>query len=144
VLFIAANGGALSIYRSEISDANPKPLVLGDRQIGALHAAGGTIAFSSQWLSEPSEAYAMAIDGTDKRQISQANAELGDVRWAKAERILHRSGDGFEVESFLLQPPGPGGPAAPTVLDIHGGPHGWHPSCRWSVSTSHWPAPDTW
>lgn len=126
VLFVAADGGSLAVYRAPLDGSRPARVVGGDRQVVALDAAGGTIAFAAQWVSEPMEVYACGADGRRERRVSDANGELRrDVRFAPARRVSHRSADGVGIESFVLAPAGRG--PHPAVLEIHGGPHGWHP-----------------
>ncbi|HTX00617.1 MAG TPA: S9 family peptidase [Acidimicrobiales bacterium] len=128
VLFIVADRGTLAVYRSELDDPQPEAVLTGDRQIATLHAAGSTIGFCAQWLSEPPEVYCTDSDGTSERRVSEANAEARGLWCARARRMSHTSTDGQQVESFVLSPRGQQrGRPAPTVLEIHGGPHSWHP-----------------
>jgi len=128
VIFVAADGGAMSIYRSPVGRPRPERLVGGDRQISALHVAGSTLAYASQWASRPPEVFCAATDGSGETRVSDANAELRGVKWAPLRRTSHRARDGRRIESFVIYPPNyVKGRPAPTVLEIHGGPHGYHP-----------------
>jgi dipeptidyl aminopeptidase/acylaminoacyl peptidase len=129
VLFIANDGGAQGIYRSDSPEATPALLVGGERQILALDIAGATIAFTSLWASSPSELHCADLDGSSERQISSANAAIrAEVTFAPLRRVRHVASDGTTIESFVMYPPGfVRGTPAPTVLEIHGGPHGCHP-----------------
>jgi dipeptidyl aminopeptidase/acylaminoacyl peptidase len=128
VLFIAADQGTMAVYRSSVARPRPKLVVGGERQISALHASNSTLAYASQWVNRPPEVFCAGIDGSGETQVSQANAGLRSVRWAPARRTSHRAGDGRRIESFVIYPPSHvKGRPAPTVLEIHGGPHGWHP-----------------
>ncbi|MST33438.1 hypothetical protein GHK86_12000, partial [Acidimicrobiaceae bacterium USS-CC1] len=85
VVFVAADGGSLALYRATLDGSRPALVVGGDRQVVALDAAGGAIAFAAQWVSEPMEVYACGADGRRERRVSEANAELRrDVRFAPA------------------------------------------------------------
>lgn len=128
LLFVAVDRGSLSIYRCVLDGSAPELVVGGDRQITALHVSGGTIAFLSQWPSNPPEVYCTALDGTGERRISNANADLRSVRLAPVKRISHTAADGQRIESFVMVPHGHSkSRPAPLLLEIHGGPHGWHP-----------------
>jgi dipeptidyl aminopeptidase/acylaminoacyl peptidase len=132
VLFLVAERGTLVVYRSALDGARPELIVGGERQITALHTAGSTIAFSSQWPSSPPEIICTNRDGTGERRVSNANAEMRALRWASVRRTSHVAGDGRHIESFVMYPPGQvKGKPAPAVLEIHGGPHGWHPEVAW-------------
>jgi dipeptidyl aminopeptidase/acylaminoacyl peptidase len=128
VLFVAVDRGTLGVYRSALEDPAPELLIGGERQVTTFHTSAGTVAFSSQWPSSPSEIYCAESDGTNERRVSNANAEVRALRLAPVRRAHHVASDGQRVESFILYPPGQvKGRPAPTVLEIHGGPHGWHP-----------------
>jgi dipeptidyl aminopeptidase/acylaminoacyl peptidase len=129
VLFIANDAGAQGIYRSESPDATPTLVVGGERQILALDTTGATIAFTSVWPSAPSELSCVDIDGSSPRQVSSANTAIrAEVRFAPLRRVRHVASDGATIESFIMYPHGyVKGTPAPTVLEIHGGPHGCHP-----------------
>ncbi len=128
VMFLAADRGAVAIYRSARDEPRPELVAGGDRQIIGMHACAATVAFSAQWPSQPPEIYCMSLDGTGERRVSNANAELRALRLAPARRIDHLAGDGRRLESFVMYPPGHvKGRPAPTVIEVHGGPHGWHP-----------------
>ncbi|MGA3216068.1 MAG: S9 family peptidase [Acidimicrobiales bacterium] len=128
VLFIAAESGTLAVYKSALGGPRPELVIGGDRQVTAMHLSGPTIAFSSQWPSRPSEISSTDADGGAERTISRAVGEIRALRWTPLRRTRHTAGDGRRIESFLLYPQGHAKTRpAPTVLDIHGGPHGWHP-----------------
>jgi dipeptidyl aminopeptidase/acylaminoacyl peptidase len=128
VLFITVDRGTMAIYRSTLGRPRPELVVGGEQQIMALHTSGSTLAYASGWVNRPPEVFCSATDGSGRTQVSRANAGLGAVRWAPARRGSHRAGDGRRIESFVIYPPNHvRGQPAPTVLEIHGGPHGWHP-----------------
>ena len=128
VLFVAADRGTLAVYRSALDDPRPALVIGGDRQVTAMHVSGPTIAFSSQWPSDPPEIFSVDALGSSPRRVSNVNADLRAVRLAPVRRTSHAADDGRRIESFLVYPPRHvKGHPAPTVLEIHGGPHGWHP-----------------
>ncbi len=128
VLFVAADRGTLAVFRSSLRRPRPELVVGGDRQITSIHSSGSTVAFISQWITIPPEVFCASLDGAGEVRVSQANVGLRSVRWATVRRTSHKADDGRRIESFVIYPPGhTKGKAAPTVLEIHGGPHGWHP-----------------
>ncbi len=128
VIFIAVDRGTMSVYRSALNRPRPELLAGGDRQITALHASSSMLAFASQWANRPPEVFCSALDGSGETQVSHANSELRPVKWASVRRTGHRAGDGRRIESFVIYPPSyVKGRPAPTVLEVHGGPHSWHP-----------------
>jgi dipeptidyl aminopeptidase/acylaminoacyl peptidase len=129
VLFLAADGGAQRLYRASLADPDPHVVVGGDRQILAFGASAEVLAFVPVWPSAAPEVICADGDGRHERRVSDANADLRrSVRYAPVRRARHTTADGLEVDAFILSPPGPApGVPAPTVLEIHGGPHGAHP-----------------
>jgi len=135
VMFLAGDHGAISLYRSALNaldarDGSPGPerILGGDRQVITMHTTGSTIAFASMWPSSPPEIYCAETDGTGERRVSNANAELRGLRLAALRRSSHIASDGRRIESFVMYPAGyVKGKPVPLVLEIHGGPHSWHP-----------------
>ena len=128
VMFLAADRGALSLYRSALDGPGPERVVGGDRQILAMHSAGATVAFASVWPSNPADIYCTEADGTGERRVSNVNAEVRALRLAPLRRTSHIASDGRRIESFAMYPTGyVKGKPVPLVLEIHGGPHAWHP-----------------
>ncbi len=130
ILFVANDGGRQPLYRVGRAPGSAVEQILGgDRQIVGLDAVAGTVAFVSVWPSVPPEVSVTTEDGSAVAARSAANETLrAAVRFAPLERLTHQAADGTTIESYLLYPDGyvPGS-AVPTVLEIHGGPHGWHP-----------------
>ncbi len=76
--------------------------------------------------------------GARERNVSHANDGLVEATDSGAgKRMTYRAADGFEIEAFLLYPPGyRRGRRYPLVLDIHGGPHGAHPQLGFNMRAS--------
>jgi dipeptidyl aminopeptidase/acylaminoacyl peptidase len=129
VFFVAVDGGALCIYRSGIGGSDePEQVLGGDRQILCFHMATDTIAFAALWPSDPPEVSCCELDGHGERRVSDMNAATRKLRWAQVKKIRHKSADGLQIESFVMYPADfSSRRPAPTALEIHGGPHGWHP-----------------
>jgi dipeptidyl aminopeptidase/acylaminoacyl peptidase len=64
--------------------------------------------------------------------VSHANDELrATVTTGAIERMVHEGPDGLEIESFIVYPPNyKPGRAYPLAVNVHGGPHGFHPLAR--------------
>ena len=131
LLFLGPNRGGVSLFRVDDRGRAVSEVVAGDRAVtGFDRSAGGRLAFSSTWVSEPSEIWVTAAGGEAPiERLSDANGELRrTVTLAKAKRVRSTSPDGTVVESFVVRPPGvPADAKTSLVLDIHGGPHGWNP-----------------
>jgi dipeptidyl aminopeptidase/acylaminoacyl peptidase len=125
VYFVAAERGAQHLYRAGLDGGRPPERVLGgDRQITGVELRGNSVVFSCVWPSLLPEAMAADLVSGTERAVSAVNADLRKtVRLAPLRRTRTKG-----VEAFVIRPleRGTGGPA-PTVVEIHGGPHGWHP-----------------
>jgi dipeptidyl aminopeptidase/acylaminoacyl peptidase len=108
----------------------------GERQIEsfALAPDGKWIALAAVWASEPGEIYSTTlVGGGRERNLSHANDDLrGDVDLVPTRRMVYTGTDGLEIEAFVLYPPNyQRGKRYPMVLQIHGGPHSFHPFGFW-------------
>ncbi len=133
LLFLAGDRGAVSLYRAGLANGSVSKVLGGDRTIDGFVLApdGRRAAFTAAWPTSPGELYTATLSGRGReRPISRANDELRrSVALGRVRRMTHRAPDGWEIESFVLYPPNyQRGRRYPTVLEIHGGPHGMHPS----------------
>lgn len=132
LVFLAGDRGTVALYRADVANGSVSKVLGGERQVEAFALApdGRRIAFTAVWASEPGEIYSATLDGGRERNLSHANDELrGAVEFAPIRRMAYRAPDGLEIEAFVLYPPGyQRGKRYPTVLQIHGGPHAFHPS----------------
>jgi dipeptidyl aminopeptidase/acylaminoacyl peptidase len=131
VLFLLDDRGTRSLYRAGLANGSVGKVLGGERQITGfdLTPDGRSVVFSSLWLSAPSEIYVGALAGGRERKLSHANDEFARaVEMAPARRITYRGADGWEIDAFVLYPRGfrRGRPSS-MALQIHGGPHGYHP-----------------
>jgi dipeptidyl aminopeptidase/acylaminoacyl peptidase len=138
VLFIAGDRGTLQVYRAGAANGSASKVLGGERQIESLSLApdGKRMAFTAIWGNNPSELYVTAINGRVKESmISHANDDLRSItRTGEIERMVHAGPDGLEIESFVVYPPDHRpGRTYPLAVNVHGGPHGFHPGWRaWS------------
>jgi dipeptidyl aminopeptidase/acylaminoacyl peptidase len=135
LLFIAGDRGTLQVYRAAISNGSASKILDGERQIEAFCQTpdGKRIAFTAIWGNEPSEVYLSSIAGRSKEvMLSHANNTLrSEVKTGSIERMTHTGPGDLEIESFVVYPPDykPGRPY-PLAVNVHGGPHGFHPGWR--------------
>jgi dipeptidyl aminopeptidase/acylaminoacyl peptidase len=125
-------------------DGSSRGVLTGDRRVGAFTFTKDErrIVFVATWVGEPSEIYVATLrrDGrvSNERRVTDANNELrSTVALAGARRITSTAPDGTESESFVVVPPAGGRAKPPLVLDVHGGPHGWHPgtfTTTWAIT----------
>lgn len=125
--FVAADSGASQLYRTDL-DCGPVETVL-QKPDGVISAfsrgPAGQIVYQAGRSDTPEDLWLQSADGNN-RQLTAVNDDLLAEVWTQqAERFKYESFDGTEIEGFLLKPRGyEEGRRYPTVLFIHGGPHG--------------------
>jgi len=135
LLFIAGDRGTLQVYRAGVSNGSASKVLDGERQIEAFCQTpdGKRIAFTAIWGNEPSEVYSASVTGRSKEgMLSRANDALrSEVKTGSIERMTHTGPDELEIESFIVYPPDyRSGRRYPLAVNVHGGPHGFHPGWR--------------
>jgi dipeptidyl aminopeptidase/acylaminoacyl peptidase len=135
LVFTAPERGAVPIWGVDRAGGGVKKLLDADLQVSALALSpnGRELVFSASSSSHFPEIFAVSLQrGGSPRRISGANSKLADeVELAPTRRISYRSHDGLEVEAFLIFPLDyRQGRHYPVDVNIHGGPHGAHPTAH--------------
>jgi dipeptidyl aminopeptidase/acylaminoacyl peptidase len=91
---------------------------------GFTSSPDGKIALGVSTYHMPGEIFVQ--DGAELRRLSHVNDSImGAVQKAEVENVHFNSPDGTEIEGWVFFPPGfREGTRYPTILRIHGGPHG--------------------
>ena len=134
VYFLAADCGTVAIYSAGLK-GDAQKLLAGERQIESfvLTPDGKRAVFTAVWPNRPWELYSATLaDGRRETNVSHANdgfldrVDLGDIR-----RTLCKAPDRLTIESFVMYPPGyKRGRRYPLAVNVHGGPHSYHPGSR--------------
>lgn len=116
-------GGRVPLYRIGLSGDGPfTQLTPGDRACVPLATAANKVLFVASDFNQPGDLY--LLDGDQEHRLTNLNEEiLGDVDLPEVEEVIAGGADGVRVEGWFLKPAGGTAPF-PTVLYIHGGPHG--------------------
>ena len=119
--------GTRGLYSVALSgEPSWQPLLGGNRTIALQDADAEKMLFLSGDLEDPGELYIASLDGANERKVSRFNDELiGEIAFPKVEELLYETRDGAQIQGWLLLP-NQGEPPYPTILYIHGGPHGWY------------------
>ncbi|QPC84933.1 S9 family peptidase [Phototrophicus methaneseepsis] len=122
-----AESGKKGIYAISLTgEPDPQQLLGGERTLSLLDANDTHMLFLSSTLENPGELHIANLDGTDEKPITHVNeAHMAGIIFPEVEHLLYTNEDGDQVEGWMLLPPGGEAPY-PTVLYIHGGPHGWY------------------
>ncbi len=121
------DGGEVHIYRVALHGAEAwEPVVTGERScyLLDLSADGTSLLYAVSTMHNPVDLYTCDIKKAEERRLTEINAvPLSGLLQPGVERLLFPGSDGVQVEGWLVKPP-TGKPPYPTILYIHGGPHG--------------------
>lgn len=119
--------GKRGIYAVALNGAPRWRQLLGGRRTTSLQDADARkMLFFSGDLENPGDLHTAALDGSNERQITRFNAALLDqIDFPRIEEVQYQTRDGAQIQGWLLLP-NEAEPPYPTVLYIHGGPHGWY------------------
>ena len=135
LVFIAGDRGTMAIYRAGVQNGSVTKVLDGERQIEAfaLSPDGRRVAFTAVWLTEPGDLYTTSLNARAREtNLSHANDELRQtVDIGQLKRMTYPAPDGLEIEAFVLYPPTyHRGRKYPLAVNVHGGPHSFHPGSR--------------
>jgi dipeptidyl aminopeptidase/acylaminoacyl peptidase len=87
---------------------------------------GSTMAFTWEDSDTPSDLYVSAVTSTDRKRITQVNADVPRPAMGRTEVLTWKSKDGkFDIEGLLTYPVNyRDGSRVPLILNVHGGPAG--------------------
>lgn len=117
-------GGTVQIYRIALDGKEDwEAVVSGDRTCMLAAVGENSLAYIVSTLHTPTDLYVARLDGTREKQLTAINDDvLAELILPKVEQMLFPGSDGVQVEGWAVMPPK--GKKLPTVLYIHGGPHG--------------------
>jgi dipeptidyl aminopeptidase/acylaminoacyl peptidase len=123
LLFLVEDSGNSHLYRVA-ADGSGKPelVVGGDRQVGALDAVAGTLAYTVTTATTLPELF-VRVGGEERQLTRVGDAFRESVTLVEPARFTATSADGSEVEAWFMRPvAAEPGRRYPTLLNIHGGP----------------------
>jgi len=131
--FLAGDRGAAGIFACDTeglgdgSEAEIHTIVEpARRSVGGFSVSAiGSVAFQSGTADTTEDIY-LVRDGTQELRLTAMNEELlEELALTRSEKFSFKGPDEWEIDGWMLKPPGyEEGRAYPTVLFIHGGPHG--------------------
>jgi len=128
--FQLSDRGQVHVYRARSGEL-PKAVLSGRRIISHFAVAGATIAFTSSSHQDPLSLCVADLEGGGERQIEVLNPWLADRDLGRLQELNFEL-DGDTIDGWALLPSGAAeGEKSPTLLYIHGGPHGAY---GWSFS----------
>ena len=121
ILFSIEDGGNVHLYTvAADGSGEPELLVGGEQVISAYDLRDGTLVYTSSTHGTMRELYA----GAEGRRLTNVGDAFTNGReLAEPERFTAVSEDGYEVDAWIVRPPGfEAGARYPALLTIHGGP----------------------
>ncbi len=119
------DGGDVGVYQVALEGAEAwTPLLTGERSVLPQSLAAGKLAYLVSEINHPIDLYVADADGGGEQQLTHLNDTwLAGVKLPSVEHLHFPGSDGVQVEGWIYLPP-EGKAPYPTVLYIHGGPHG--------------------
>ncbi len=146
VYFVAAERGEAHVWAAAAGGAGRDPVRRvspGNRRVVAsLTAAGGRLAYQACTAQVPDELFLLEVGeeagtpggepagqepGTGGREVRVTrfnDAWLSELALSAAQAMSFEGADGWQIEGWILRPPGKHPEPLPLVLFVHGGPHG--------------------
>ena len=121
IVFAVEDGGNVHIYAAAADGSGePELLVGGEHVLGGFHIADGAIAYAASTHTTLRELYA----GAKGKKLTNVGKSFRKGRkLLDAERFTAKSKDGYEVDAWIMRPPGfDAKKKYPVILTIHGGP----------------------
>ncbi len=118
-------GGTIHIYKVGLQGNEQfEAITEGERAIIPLDMNGDTLLYTQIAINTPPELYTTDLKTGTMQQLTNLNRDyLADIALPKTEHLLFDGVDGVQVEGWYMKPPAGEAPY-PTILYIHGGPHG--------------------
>ena len=121
LLFSIEDGGNIHLYTVPADGSGePELLVGGEQAISGYDLCNGELAYVSSTHTTMREVYV----GADGRRLTDVGGSFtGGRELGEPERFTAVSTDGYEVDAWIVRPPGfERGKRYPGILTIHGGP----------------------
>jgi dipeptidyl aminopeptidase/acylaminoacyl peptidase len=125
VFFNLAREGSTGVWEMKLDGkAEPREVVGGLGAVTFFRVHDDGIVYARATATDPGELYRLE-EGDEPKRISALNTRaIGAWHLPEPERFRFASGDGTELQGWLLKPPGFDPKAKyPAVLEVHGGPH---------------------
>lgn len=128
IYFSAAQDRSARFYRINASGGEAETVLPGGEFVygGAqLSEDGSTLLFTGSSLAVPGEVFLAGADGSNIRKVMSPTNQMEDFELARAVLLDWEGPGGLEIQGILTYPLGyVEGTRYPTILQVHGGPHG--------------------
>lgn len=120
------DGGTVQIYQVALKGGESHSALLnGDRDCMLCDVDGQHILYNVTGFNNPPDLYVSDIEGGNEKRLTRVNQDLLDqLALPTVEHLLFPGSDGVQVEGWAIMPQNGAQKPYPTILYIHGGPHG--------------------
>jgi dipeptidyl aminopeptidase/acylaminoacyl peptidase len=121
IVFAVEDGGNVHVYAVAVDGSTPPERLLGGEQVvTGFDIRDGAVVYTATTHTSMRELYA-GLDGRRLTSVGDAFTESREL--IEAERFTAVSPDGYEVDAWIVPPPGlDTSRRYPALLSIHGGP----------------------
>jgi dipeptidyl aminopeptidase/acylaminoacyl peptidase len=118
-------GGEVALVRVALEGDESHAVVAGGtRACSPISVRGSNVLFGAFGFTEPGDLYLVDLDTGEERRLTRLNQDvLAELELPNVVPLSFSGIDGAPVEGWFLRQAGAEAPL-PTVLSIHGGPHG--------------------
>jgi dipeptidyl aminopeptidase/acylaminoacyl peptidase len=122
---VAQDGGKISVFKIALTGPEScVPIINGDFSCTLMDMHANQLLYAVSSHTIPRDLFITDMDGKNEKQLTHINAELmADWNLPSVEQIVYPNPHGEQIEGWLMKPV-TGEPPYPTILYIHGGPHG--------------------
>ena len=118
-------GGAVEVMRCDIATGAVTSVVRGERSAFLIGVTAGQLVYAISDALTPPDVYLSALDGSGERRLTHINdSVLAELAQPRIDHLQFPGADGTPVEGWFMHPTTGAAAPHPTVLYIHGGPHG--------------------
>ncbi|MEO1288874.1 MAG: S9 family peptidase [Chloroflexota bacterium] len=119
-------GGEVGIYKIALSgDVRAERVIAGERACYLMDMIDDMLLFSHADINNTPNLRVSKLDGSDEKAITHINEDLlADYAMPEYQKLEFKGTDGVDVEGWYVKPTNGADAPYPTVLWIHGGPHG--------------------
>lgn len=125
IFFTAPNKGSTNIYRVDVVTKDIEPVTNEKFTVSGFSVvdSGSRVVFIATDNVTPHEIWVK--DRSGSRKITHMNAEYDGVELSEPEEFWVKTSEGLDVHGWIVKPVNfEEGVKYPTILEIHGGPHG--------------------
>lgn len=130
VLFLASTRGETHLYVCNVArkSATPTAVTSGKQRVAGFARSDAGLVLAIGHANKPAELYLADTEGNNTTAITNVNEDiLNELRLNDVTELDVTAPDGWKIQAWVLPPVNlEPGKKYPTIVQIHGGPHGMY------------------